>query len=85
MSASGIVLLEFQIPKAKTQYITACYNVELCVCLHCRIVGEEEKTGRVQQHNEGLQRQVQQLEAALQELGQEHQTLQVTSRHTAII
>jgi early endosome antigen 1 len=42
-----------------------------------KIVGEEEKTGLVQQHNEGLQRQVQQLEAALQELGQEHQTLQV--------
>ena len=44
----------------------------------CRIVVEEEQTGQVQQMNAGLQKQVQQLEAALKELGREHQTLQVS-------
>ena len=44
----------------------------------CRIVVEEEQTGQVQQMNAGLQKQVQQLGAALQELGREHQTLQVS-------
>ena len=42
-----------------------------------RVVGEEERTSEAQQLNAGLQKQVQQLEAALQELGREHQTLQV--------
>ncbi|CAI8024450.1 Early endosome antigen 1 [Geodia barretti] len=42
-----------------------------------KVVGEEERTSEAHQLNAGLQKQVQQLEAALQELGREHQTLQV--------
>ena len=48
-----------------------------CYTTPCRFVNEEEQRGSVVQQNSGLQRQVQQLEAALQELGREHQTLQV--------
>ena len=40
-------------------------------------MNEEEEKQSVVERNSDLQRQVQQLEAALQELGREHQTLQV--------
>ena len=57
-----------------------CKDKSLNACvilLWYRVVGEEERTSEAHQLNAGLQKQVQQLEAALQELGREHQTLQV--------
>ena len=56
----------------------------MAVCVY-RIVGEEEERGHVQQQNTDLRKQVQQLEAALQELGREHQTLQVSVGHKECI
>lgn len=45
-----------------------------------RFVVEEEQKESLQRENAGLQRQIQQLESGLQDLGREHQTMQMVQQ-----
>ena len=61
------------------QLSSQCMIINYFLLCVFRIVVEEEQTSHVQQLNSELQKQLQQLEAALLKLGREHQTLQVNA------